>query len=77
MGSQMRTKRKKNDISIRGVNEKYVKLLSTTYDKYKDITILKRREEIHSDQGEEETTVKVINTRMFGRSKFTKPLLKS
>ena len=49
---------KKND--IRRVNEKYVKLLSTTCDKYKDLTIIKRREEINSDQGEGEAkTVKI------------------
>ena len=40
---------------IGGVNEKYVKLLSTTYHKYKDITIIERRKEINNDQEKEET----------------------
>ena len=63
----MKTKRKKND--TRRVNQKYVRLLSTTFDKYKDLTILKRREQINSHQGEEGTYVKIINAPKIVKSK--------
>ena len=59
MVNKMKTKREKND--TRRVNEKYVKLVSTIYVNYKDLTILERREEINSHQGEKETTAIVIN----------------
>ena len=55
---------------IRRVNEKYVKLLSTAYDKYKDISVIERREEINSDKEEKkETIVKVDNFPKIVRSK--------
>ena len=44
----MKTKRKKND--TRRVNQKYIWLLSTTFDKYKELTIIERKEEIKGDQ---------------------------
>ena len=69
----MKTKRKKYD--TRRVNQKYVKLLSTTYDKYIDLAILKLRDKINSDQEEkEETTVKVINAPKIVQSKSS-PIL--
>jgi len=66
MGNKMKTKRKKND--TKRVNPKYIKLLSTTYDKYKDLSIIKRTKYINSDQ-EEEKTVQVDKTPRTVRSK--------
>jgi len=63
----MKTKRKKND--TKRVNQKYIKLLSTTYDKYKDLAVLKRTKYINSDQEEEEKTVQVDKTPRTVRSK--------
>ena len=49
--------KKFKEIDVKRVNEKYVKLLTKTYDKYKEIDILGKKEEGRIDQAQKAETI--------------------